>query len=154
MTTLEAGDTAPDFTTTLQDGSTVSLSDYRGKYLVLYFYPKDDTPGCTKEACAFRDMKAEFDKRNVAVLGVSKDTEAKHQKFIDKYELNFPLAADTDGTLMELYGAWGEKNMYGKTFMGVKRMTFVIDPDGKIKKMWKAVKVAGHDEKVLEAIDA
>jgi peroxiredoxin Q/BCP len=120
--------------------------------VVLYFYPKDDTPGCTKEACAFRDRTADLKAKGAVVLGVSPDDVASHGKFRDKFSLNFPLLADTDHQVAERYGAWREKNMYGKTSMGVQRSTFVIDRDGKVRKAWKKVNVDGHDEQVLEAL--
>ena len=120
--------------------------------MVLYFYPRDDTPGCTREACAFRDQQAELKKLGAKVLGVSTDSVESHGKFRDKYELNFPLLADPDHKVAEKYGAWREKNMYGKKSMGIQRSTFLIDADGKVAKVWKAVKVDGHDEQVMAAL--
>ncbi|MCI0334987.1 MAG: thioredoxin-dependent thiol peroxidase [Planctomycetes bacterium] len=151
---IEPGQRAPAFTLTADDGSKVRLSDFKGQPVVLYFYPKDDTPGCTREACSFRDQRAEFKKLGAAVLGVSADSIASHGKFRDKYQLNFPLLADPDHKVAKKYGAWREKNMYGKKSMGIQRSTFVIDAAGKVARVWKAVKVDGHDEQVLEALAA
>jgi peroxiredoxin Q/BCP len=151
---VEEGDIAPDFTLPADDGGQVKLSGLRGKPVVLYFYPKDDTPGCTKEACAFRDRTADLKARGAVVLGVSPDDVASHGKFRDKYGLNFPLLADVGHQVAERYGAWREKNMYGKTSMGVQRSTFVIDADGKVRKVWKKVNVDGHDEQVLAALES
>jgi peroxiredoxin Q/BCP len=151
---VEEGSKAPAFTLASDSGSKVKLADLKGKPVVLYFYPKDDTPGCTKEACAFRDRKAELAKLGATVLGVSADDVASHVKFRDKYELNFPLLADTDHKIAEAYGAWREKNMYGKKSMGIQRSTFLIDAEGKIAKVWKRVQVDGHDEQVIEALKA
>jgi peroxiredoxin Q/BCP len=151
---VEVGKKAPAFTLKATDGSSVKLSDFKGQPVVLYFYPKDDTPGCTKEACAFRDRKADLQNLGAVVLGVSPDDVASHQAFTDKFELNFPLLADTGHKVAEKYGAWREKNRYGKKFMGIQRSTFVIDKDGRIAKVWKAVRVDGHDDKVLEALEA
>ena len=149
---VETGQKAPAFTLTADDGSKVRLSDLKGKPVVLYFYPRDDTPGCTKEACAFRDQKAGLKKLGAVVLGVSTDSIESHGKFRDKYDLNFPLLADVDHAVAEKYGAWREKNMYGKKSMGIQRSTFLIDPAGKVAKVWKAVKVDGHDGQVLETL--
>lgn len=149
---VSEGDKAPAFTLTADDGSKVKLSDYAGQPVVLYFYPRDDTPGCTREACAFRDQKKALTRSGAVVLGVSPDTVESHQKFRDKFKLNFPLLADADHRLAEKYGAWREKNMYGKKSMGVQRSTFLIGPDGVVKKVWQRVKVDGHDEQVLQAI--
>jgi thioredoxin-dependent peroxiredoxin len=149
---LEAGDRAPAFTMTADDGSKIRLSDFKGRPVVLYFYPKDDTPGCTREACAFRDQRAKFEKVGAAVLGVSADSIESHGKFRDKYQLNFPLLADAGHKVAEKYGAWREKNMYGKKSMGVVRSTFLIDSAGKVAKVWKQVKVDGHDEQVVAAL--
>jgi peroxiredoxin Q/BCP len=149
---IEPGQNAPVFTLTADDGTKVRLSDLVGSPVVLYFYPKDDTPGCTKEACAFRDADAELKKLGAALLGVSPDDVASHVKFRDKYSLNFPLLADPDHAVAEKYGAWREKNMYGKKSMGVQRSTYLIDPQGKVAKVWKRVQVDGHDQQVLEAL--
>ncbi|MCA9174799.1 MAG: thioredoxin-dependent thiol peroxidase [Planctomycetales bacterium] len=151
---IEEGDKAPAFSLKSDQGQTVRLSQFKGSPVVLYFYPKDDTPGCTKEACAFRDRSAELKKLGAVVLGVSPDTVASHVKFRDKYELNFPLLEDAEHAVAEKYGAWREKNMYGKKSMGVQRSTFLIGPDGKVVKVWKRVKVDGHDDQVLEALKA
>ena len=149
---LEPGTKAPAFTLTADDGSKVRLSDFAGKSVVLYFYPKDDTPGCTREACAFRDAQAELKRAGAVVLGVSPDDTASHVKFRDKYNLNFPLLSDTDHKVAEKYGAWREKNMYGKVSMGIQRSTYLIDRDGKVARVWKRVKVDGHDDQVLAAL--
>jgi thioredoxin-dependent peroxiredoxin len=149
---IEAGQKAPAFTLTADDGSKVKLSDFAGKPVVLYFYPKDDTPGCTREACAFRDASAALKKSGAVVLGVSADDTESHVKFRDKFKLNFPLLSDTDHKVAEKYGAWREKNMYGKVSMGIQRSTFLIDPAGKVAKVWKRVQVDGHDQTVLEAL--
>lgn len=146
------GTKAPAFTLTADDGSKVKLSSLQGGPVVLYFYPADDTPGCTKEACAFRDRQADLKKLGARVYGVSPDDVASHVKFRDKYQLNFPLLADPDHAVAEKFGAWREKNMYGKKSMGVVRSTFLIDAAGVIRKVWKAVRVDGHDAKVLEAL--
>lgn len=151
---LNEGDTAPDFAVNDQDGKKVKLSDYKGKNIALYFYPRDMTPGCTKEACSFRDRYEDLQKNNIIVFGVSADNEKKHQKFIEKHELPFPLLADTENKVSELYGVWVEKNMYGKKYMGIKRTTFLIDQDGKILKIFKKVKVSEHADEVLEAFTA
>ena len=150
---LKVGQKAPAFRLESNDGP-ISLKDFAGKTLVLYFYPKDNTPGCTTEALGFRDAAAEFQKRNAVVVGVSKDSVASHCKFRDKYALTFPLLSDPDGTMIEAYGAWGEKNMYGKKMMGIIRSTVVIDSGGKVLHNFPKVKVAGHVEAVLAAIDA
>ena len=151
---IEEGEKAPDFSMPDDSGNTVKLSALRGKPVVLYFYPKDDTPGCTKEACAFRDRSADLEKRGAVVLGVSPDDVASHARFRDKFHLNFPLLADAGHKVAEKYGAWREKNFYGKVSMGVQRSTFLIDADGVVRKAWKKVSVDGHDEEVLEALDS
>jgi thioredoxin-dependent peroxiredoxin len=143
---------APDFTLAADDGKKLKLSSLRGEPVVLYFYPKDDTPGCTREACAFRDRKSALAKLRAHVLGVSADDVASHEKFRDKFALNFPLLADVDHKVAEKYGAWREKNMYGKKSMGIQRSTFLIDAGGRIARVWKKVNVDGHDEEVLAAI--
>lgn len=140
---------APDFTLKDQDGESVSMRDLRGKWVVLYFYPKDDTPGCTKEACSFRDNHGQLQQRGAVVLGVSGDSEASHRKFADKYELPFPLLVDADHGVAKAYGAWGTKSNYGRTYEGVIRSTFVIGPDGRIAKVWPKVKPAEHGQEVL-----
>ena len=149
---IEVGKKAPAFTLTADDGKKVRLSDLKGRPVVLYFYPKDDTPGCTKEACAFRDRQAEIEQLGAKVLGVSPDTVESHVKFRDKFNLNFPLLADPDHAVAEKYGAWREKNMYGKKSMGVQRSTYLIDADGKVAKVWQRVQVDGHDDQVIEAL--
>lgn len=151
-TWIEAGDKAPAFTLTADDGQKVRLADLKGRPVVLYFYPADDTPGCTKEACAFRDAQSKLAKSGAVVLGVSPDDIASHGAFRDKYTLNFPLLADPDHKVADKYGAWREKNMYGKKSMGIQRSTFLIDADGKVAKVWKRVSVDGHDEQVLAAL--
>jgi peroxiredoxin Q/BCP len=150
---VEPGQRAPAFTLTADNGAKVRLADLKGQFVVLYFYPKDDTPGCTREACAFRDQHAQFKKTGVMVLGVSPDSSESHAKFRDKYRLNFPLLADENHAVAEKFGAWREKSMYGKKSMGVVRSTFLIDPAGKVAKVWKQVKVDGHDRKVLAAVE-
>ena len=148
---LKEGDSAPDFTAKNQHGETIKLSDWRGKRVVLYFYPKDDTPGCTKEACSLRDSFDVFEEKGIKIFGVSNDDEKSHQKFISKYSLPFDLLADTDKNLVEVYGVYGEKNMYGKKYMGINRTTFLIDETGRIAKIFKKVKVDEHAGEVLEA---
>jgi peroxiredoxin Q/BCP len=152
MDWLEVGAKAPAFTLVTDQGTKAKLSDFKGSPVVLYFYPKDDTPGCTKEACAFRDASKELKKLGAIVLGVSPDSSESHAKFRDKYSLNFTLLADPDHALAEAYGAWREKNMYGKKSMGVQRSTYLIDTSGKVAKVWKKVSVDGHDAQVLEAL--
>jgi peroxiredoxin Q/BCP len=149
---IQEGDTAPDFNLKADDGRDVRLSELRGKPVVLYFYPKDDTPGCTKEACAFRDRRQDMEERGAVVLGVSPDTVASHVQFRDKYSLNFPLLADPDHKVAESYGAWGEKSFMGRTSTGIRRSTFLIDREGKVAKAWHKVSVDGHDEQVLTAL--
>lgn len=149
---IETGAEAPDFTLPSSDGGNVSLSELRGKPVVLYFYPRDDTPGCTTEACSFRDRKKELTKLGAVVLGVSADTVDSHVKFRDKHDLNFPLLADEDHQVAEAYGTWREKTRFGKKSMGIQRSTFLIDAEGKVRKVWKSVQVDGHDEQVLAAL--
>ena len=149
---IEPGAKAPAFTLTADDGSKVRLADLAGSPVVLYFYPKDDTPGCTRQACAFRDLKKDLQKLGAKVLGVSADDVASHVKFRDKFDLNFPLLADVDHAVAEKYGAWREKNMYGKVSMGIQRSTYLINAKGKVAKVWKRVQVDGHDQKVLEEL--
>lgn len=152
MTELKAGIAAPLFTAPADGGRTIRLSDFKGKKIVLYFYPKDDTPGCTTESCAFRDNIKEFENQNVQIIGISKDTPESHDKFREKYGLNFPLVSDIDGKICEAYGVWVEKNMYGKKSMGIERSTFLIDEQGKIAKIWRKVKVENHLEEVKQAL--
>jgi peroxiredoxin Q/BCP len=147
------GDRAPGFTLPTGDGRTISLSDYAGKPLVLYFYPKDMTSGCTAEACAFRDAYARFRRAGAEILGVSRDSAASHAKFSDKYALPFPLLADTEGTVSNAYGVYKEKSLYGRKFMGIERSTFVIAPDGRIRRAWRKVRVNDHDQEVLAALE-
>jgi peroxiredoxin Q/BCP len=149
---LKTGQKAPDFTLQADNGEKIHLSSLRGSPVVLYFYPKDDTPGCTKEACSFRDRKKELAELGAKVLGVSPDNVESHEKFREKFSLNFPLLADPDLHVSEKYGAWGEKNLYGKTSLGIRRSTYLIDADGVIRKVWTNVKPDGHDEQVIEAI--
>ena len=148
---LKEGDKAPDFTSKDQDGKTIKLSDFKGKRLVLYFYPKDDTPGCTKEACSFRDADDVYQKKGIKVFGVSTDNEKSHQKFVSKFQLPFDLLADTEKAIVNDYGVWGEKSMYGKKYMGTHRKTFLIDEDGRIAKIFEKVDVAKHADEVLAA---
>ena len=152
MAMLDVGDKAPAFSLEDQSGKTVKLSDFKGKTVVLYFYPKDDTPGCTREACAFRDEHSALRKAGAVVLGVSPDSGVSHAKFAGKYDLPFPLLADTDHAVSEKYGAWGEKSLYGRKFMGINRSTFLIDGSGKVARVWPKVKVDGHVDRVLQAI--
>jgi peroxiredoxin Q/BCP len=149
---LKVGDKAPDFTVLNDSGEKVKLSDLKGKKVVLYFYPKDDTPGCTKEACSFRDGIAEIKKKGAVVLGVSVDSVESHKKFKNKFGLNFPLLADTDKKLVEAYGTWKEKSMYGKKYMGIERTTFIIDEQGRISHVFPKVKVDEHYDEVLRAL--
>jgi peroxiredoxin Q/BCP len=149
---LKVGSTAPAFSLESSHGKRVSLKDLKGSWIVLYFYPKDDTPGCTKEACDFRDASPQVAKSSAVVLGVSPDSVASHQKFAGKFSLPFPLLADPDHTVAEKYGVWVEKSMYGRKYMGIERSTFVIDPAGKIAAMWRKVRVPGHIEEVLQSL--
>lgn len=152
-TKLKVGDLAPDFTLpALPDGKPTSLSDYRGSSVVLYFYPKDMTPGCTTEACEFRDSQPEFASAGAVILGVSPDSIDEHRKFADKYALPFPLLTDEDHAVAAKYGAWVEKNMYGRKSWGVQRSTFLIDGDGRIDHIWPRVRVAGHVAAVAEKL--
>jgi len=149
---IEEGAKAPDFTLPTHDGTKLKLSSLKGAPVVLYFYPKDDTPGCTTEACGFRDAKALLARHKAVVLGVSPDTPASHEAFRRKYKLPFTLLADVDHKVAEKYGAWREKNMYGKKSLGIARSTFIIDAAGRVAKVFKAVRAAGHDEQVLAAL--
>jgi len=148
---LKEGDKARDFSSKDQDGNHVKLAGLKGQRVVLYFYPKDDTPGCTKEACSFRDADDIYRKKNIRVLGVSTDSEKSHQKFISKFQLPFDLLADTDKKIVNDYGVWGEKSMYGKKYMGTARKTFLIGEDGNIVRIFDKVDVAAHADEVLEA---
>ena len=150
---LKEGDKAPDFKAATKDGRAISLSDFKGKNVVLYFYPRDDTPGCTKEACAFRDEFPAFERKDVVVLGVSIDSAKSHGKFAAKYKLPFTLLADEDKKIVQSYGVWGEKSFLGRKYMGTHRVTFLIGPDGLIRKIWPTVKPAEHAKEVLEAVE-
>lgn len=152
MTELNEGQKAPDFTAKDQNGKNISLSDFSGKDVILYFYPKDDTPGCTAEACSFRDNYQSLLTQGFEVIGVSIDDEKSHQKFITKYSLPFPLISDSDKTIVESYGVWVEKNMYGKKYMGVARKTFVIGKDGKIRKIIDKVDTKNSSQQVVESL--
>ena len=151
---VEEGSQAPDFELKSDTGETVKLSQFRGRPVVLYFYPRDDTPGCTKEACAFRDSYDDYLARDAVILGVSRDGEESHQKFKSKYDLPFTLLSDPDHEVAEAYGVWAEKSMYGRKSMGIVRSTFVIAPDGTIARAMRGIKVPGHSGKVLEALPA
>jgi len=151
---LSPGETAPDFELPDQDGNTVRLSDLKGQTVVLYFYPKADTPGCTTQACGVRDHRADYEKAGARVLGVSPDPVKKVKKFHDKFDMNFTLLADEDKKVVEAYGVWVEKSMYGRKYMGAERSTFVIGPDGKIKEILRKVKPGEHDDLVLAALAA
>ncbi|RED16389.1 thioredoxin-dependent thiol peroxidase [Parasphingopyxis lamellibrachiae] len=151
---IEEGQMAPGVKLQLSDESEAKLSAYRGKPVILYFYPKDDTPGCTKEAIAFTDLADEFAQAGATIIGVSKDPPAKHVKFAAKHDLKITLATDADGSVTESFGVWVEKNMYGRKYMGIQRATFLIDSDGKVARVWPKVKVAGHAEAVLEEVKA
>src|SRR6056297_4194295 len=149
---IEPGKKAPAFTLATDSGDKVKLSDLKGQPVVVYFYPRDDTPGCTKEACALRDRYDEIQQHGVHLFGVSTDDAESHTKFRQKYSLPFPLLVDADHAMSEKYGAWREKNMYGKKSMGIQRATYLIDAEGKVAKVWKRVKVDGHDDQVIEAV--
>jgi peroxiredoxin Q/BCP len=149
---LEVGTPAPDFTLKDMDGNAHSLADYRGKTVVLYFYPKDMTPGCTTQACAFRDLNPEFKKLNAVVIGVSADEPERHRKFTEKHGLNYLLLSDPEHEVLEAYGAWREKNLYGKVSLGIVRSTYIIDPDGIIKKVYKRARAKTNAEDVLELL--
>ena len=151
---LEVGDKAPAFTMTRDGGGSISLEDLKGKVTVLYFYPKDDTPGCTTEAIDFTRLKDGFAKAGAKVIGVSRDTVAKHEKFVAKHKLGVVLGADEDGAVTEAYGVWQEKSLYGKKYMGIMRATFLIDGDGVIRRIWPKVSVKGHADEVLAAVKA
>jgi peroxiredoxin Q/BCP len=148
---LKIGNKAPAFSIRVEANKCIALKDLKGKKVILYFYPKDDTPGCTKEACGFRDAHPDFKKINAEVIGVSKDSISKHEKFRSKYELPFILGSDEDGKVCNAYQVWKEKNMYGRKYMGIERSTFLIDEQGKIRAEWRKVKVKGHVDEVLQA---
>jgi peroxiredoxin Q/BCP len=149
---LKEGDDAPVFTTSASGGGRVSLADFKGRNVILYFYPRDDTPGCTKEACAFRDHFADFKRKGAVVLGVSIDPVKSHDKFIAKFKLPFTLLSDEDKTIVQAYGVWGQKSFMGRKYLGTHRVTFLIGPDGKIGKIWPTVKPEEHAEEVLAAL--
>lgn len=149
---LRIGDPAPSFSLPTDEGKTLTLSDLLGKKVIIYFYPKDATPGCTKEACSFRDYKLNFDKKNTFIIGISKDSVKSHEKFKEKEGLNFTLASDETGEVCQAYGVWAEKSMYGRKYFGIDRSTFLIDEKGKIEKIWRGVSVPGHVEEVLETL--
>ena len=149
---LKVGDKAPTFNVATSGGGKISLADYLGKNVILYFYPRDDTPGCTKEACAFRDGFADFKKKGAVIFGVSPDSVKSHDKFVEKFKLPFTLLADEDKKIVSDYGVWGEKSFMGKKYLGVYRVTFLIGPDGKIKKIWPTVKPEEHAAEVLAAL--
>jgi len=149
---IQEGDQAPDFTLPADDGSTVTLSSFRGKKVIVYFYPKDDTSGCTAQACEFRDILPRIDEAGAVVLGISPDPVKSHVKFRDKYDLNFPLLADEDHAVAEAYGVWVEKSMYGRTYFGIERSTFLIDEEGKLSKVWRKVKAKGNAEMAAGAL--
>jgi peroxiredoxin Q/BCP len=150
--TLKEGDVAPDFTAVTSGGGKISLADFKGQNVILYFYPRDDTPGCTKEACGLRDEFAEFKKRNAVILGVSTDSVSSHDKFIEKFKLPFPLLADEDKKIVQAYGVWGEKSFLGRKYTGTNRVTFLIGGDGRIKKIWPKVKPETHATEILAAL--
>lgn len=150
--TLSIGDPAPNFTLPIDGGKTITLSNLREKKVIIYFYPKDSTSGCTKEACSFRNCKFKFDQKNTIIIGISKDSIKSHEKFKEKEELNFTLASDEKGEVCEKYGVWVEKSMYGRKYFGIERSTFLIDEEGRIAKIWRKVSVPGHVEEVLEGI--
>lgn len=154
MATIEEGVPAPELQLDSTDGGALSLRDLRGSWVVLYFYPRDATPGCTAEAIDFRDARNALAARGAVVVGISKDSVASHERFRDKHGLGFPLLSDPTGKVIERYGAWGEKNMYGKKSMGIVRTTLLIDPEGVVRRVWPKVRVKGHVEEVLEALDA
>ncbi|HJQ60969.1 MAG TPA: thioredoxin-dependent thiol peroxidase [Vineibacter sp.] len=151
---VEEGKKAPDFTAATDGGGKLKLSELKGKAVILYFYPKDNTSGCTKQACGFRDSLPDFSKAKAAVVGVSKDSAASHDNFKAKYDLPFTLVSDADGKVCEKYGTWIEKSMYGRKYMGIDRATFLIDKEGVVRKVWRKVKVPGHVEEVLAAVKA
>jgi peroxiredoxin Q/BCP len=149
---LKEGEVAPKFSVATSGGGKISLADYKGRHVILYFYPRDDTPGCTKEACAFRDHFSDFKKKGAVVFGVSPDSVKSHDKFVEKFKLPFTLLADEDKKIVEAYGVWGEKSFMGRKYLGVFRVTFLIGPDGRIKKIWPLVKPEEHAAEVLAAL--
>ena len=151
---IKVGSKAPNFLLSDQNNIQHQLSDYEGSWVILYFYPKDDTPGCSKEAIGFSEERTAFEAQNAMVVGVSRDTVKKHDKFISKYELRIPLIADEDGSLCEAFGTWVEKQMYGKTYMGIERATFLFSPEGKLLQIWRKVKVPGHVDEVLAQLQS
>lgn len=151
---LKQGDKAPDFEAQITDGRQIALSEYKGRHVILYFYPKDDTPGCTKEACAFRDEFDRFRDAGAVILGVSTDSVSSHEKFTGKFKLPFPLVSDPDKKIVQAYGVWGQKTFMGRKYMGVHRVTFLIAPDGRIGKIWPKVKPEEHAAEVLAALVA
>ncbi len=153
MAELQIGDAAPDFTLPTDGNGEITLSQLKGQKVVLYFYPKDDTPGCTTESCSFNENLSLFNKMDTAIIGLSKCSVKKHDKFKNKYNLTFPLASDENNTVCETYGTWIEKSMYGKKYMGIDRSTFLIDENGKIAQIWRKVKVPGHVEEVMQAAE-
>ena len=152
--TIKPGDTAPDFTLATDSGGEIMLSDLRGNKVILYFYPKDLTPGCIKESCDFRDALPDFKRIDAAIIGISRDSVDRHDRFRAKYELNFPLAADEEGAVCKAYGVWVEKNMCGRKYMGIERSTFLIDGEGVVRQLWRKVKVKGHAQDVLQQAGA
>lgn len=152
MPDLQVGDKAPDFKLPIGENETFKLSDFKGQPVIVYFYPKDDTSGCTKEACSFTENIAAFNRIKAKIIGISKDSLKSHEKFIEKYGLKFPLGSDEDGKVCEKYGTWIEKSMYGRKYMGIDRATFLIDENGRIAEIWRKVKVPGHTEAVLESL--
>lgn len=150
--TLQVGDKAPDFTLLTDQNKSISLKDLHGKNVILYFYPKDNTPGCTREACDFRDGLHQFSDQNAEIIGISKDSPEKHQKFKQKYELPFTLLADTNGDMCEAYGVINKKSLFGRSFLGIQRSTFLIDEQGIIRAIWRKVKVNGHTQQVLDEL--
>lgn len=152
--TVTIGEKAPDFSLPRDGGGTISLADFKGRKVILYFYPKDDTSGCTKQACALNENLSKFNSLKAQIIGVSKDSVKKHDKFRDKYGLEFPLASDENGTTCEDYGVWVQKSMYGRKYMGIERTTFLIDENGKIERIWNNVKVEGHEQELMTALEA
>lgn len=152
MSAVKEGSKAPEINLPTDNGGYFRLSDMKGEKVLVYFYPKDDTPGCTAESCSFSENIKSFEKLGVAIVGISKDSVKKHDKFKEKYDLQFPLASDEEGDVCERYGVWAEKSMYGKKYMGIERSTFLIDEEGKIARAWRKVKVEGHTDEVMAAL--